>query len=295
MKKLYDFITKTWTGSFGLIFTIYFFIFQPFFIPTKSMQKTLLVNDYFLVSKFTYGTPIPRIPILEIPLFPDFNNNGHLIEGSKPKKGDIVVFRYPKKEKTHYIKRNIATGGDEVIYYKENLLIHSEDKDFMSSYKKEDKIIFNSKEWVKNPYKVLYPGVNYNSKEGTPFEKMSGEIDMKKMNSKEFGDYFYKKVEKDSFYMVGDNRNDSIDSRTWGSIQYKHVVGKPVFTFFSYGKIPFEYLLKKYPNKIDMTCHGLVMKTGKEECIKRVDKDNYMRPARMFKFISDLERNDPIY
>lgn len=295
MKKLYDFITKTWTGSFGLIFIIYFFIFQPFSIPSKSMQNTLLVNDYFFVSKSAYGIPIPRIPILEIPLLPDFNDNGHLIEGSKPKRGDIVVFRYPKNEKIYYIKRTIATGGDQVIYYKENLLIHSKDKKWMDSYKEKDKVTFNNKIWVKNPYKKIYPGINYNKKEGIPFEQATGTIDMKKMTSKELGDYFYKEVEEGSFYMVGDNRNDSIDSRNWGSIQYKHVVGKPVFTFFSFGKIPFEYLLKKYPNKIDMTCHGLTMKEGKEECISRVNKDNYMRPARIFKFISDLERKEPVY
>ena len=296
MKKLYNFITGTWIGSFGTIFFIYFFLFQPFFIPSPSMQGTLLVNDYMFVSKYAYGTPIPRIPILEIPLFPDLNKNGHLIEGEKPKRGDIVVFRYPKNEKKYYIKRNVAIGGDEVIYYKGNLLIHSEDQEFMNKFKKEIKISFDGKDWLKNPYKTLYPGIHYSETEGIPLEKNTVEkIDMKKMNSKEFGDYWYKKIEEKSFYMIGDNRNDSIDSRYWGTVKYKHIIGKPIITFFSFGEIPFDYLLKHYKSKIDMTCQGLTKKEGTEECKKRVKDDLYMRPTRIFKFIDDLQKKETIY
>jgi len=294
MKKLYDFITKTWTGSFGLIFVIYFFIFQPFFVPSKSMQNTLLVNDFFLVKKFSYGIPIPRIPFLEIPILPDFNNNGHIVSGEGPEHGDIVVFRYPKDDKVYYLKRTVATPGDEVIYYKETLLLHSKNKKFMNSYDKKNKIIFNKKEWVKNPYKVLYPGVNYNSKE-IPFEEKAEERDMIKKESKELGTYFYKKVEDNSYYMIGDNRNDSIDSRYWGSVPYKNIIGEASFIFLSFGKIPFDYLLKNYPLKIDKTCSGLRKKSGMEECKKRVEKDLYMRPKRIFRSINSIQKENPVY
>ena len=96
LKKIYNW-SSSWTGTIIIVLGIIFFIAQAFVIPSGSMKNTLLIGDMLFVKKFAYGVPTPRIPWLEIKVLPDFNENGHLIEGERPKRGDIVVFRYPKK------------------------------------------------------------------------------------------------------------------------------------------------------------------------------------------------------
>ena len=92
LAKLYKFCSS-WTGTFIIVFIVIFFIAQAFVIPSGSMKNTLLVGDFLFAKKFVYGIPTPHIPWLEIPVLPDFNNNGHLIEGNRPKRGEIVIFR----------------------------------------------------------------------------------------------------------------------------------------------------------------------------------------------------------
>ena len=79
IKKFVNFY-NSWTGTIVLVLFFIFFIAQSFVIPTGSMKPTMLVGDALFGKKFSYGTPIPRIPWLEFPLLPDFNGNGHLIE-----------------------------------------------------------------------------------------------------------------------------------------------------------------------------------------------------------------------
>jgi len=234
MKKILNFFTQTWIGSFGLIFSIYFFIIQHFIVPSASMEKTMLVGDIFFVKKFSYGIPIPRLPFLEIALFPDINNNGHLFSSNGPKKGDIVVFRFPKNDKKYFVKRCVATEGDEVIYLDKQLLIHSKDSDF---FKNKETISFKNKLWVLNPF--LKNGVNYskNKNDGSSFSQLlnsKNSIDMIKKTDSKIGVYFYKKLSKNEYYMLGDNRNNSYDSRFFGAVKYKYIVGKAFFTFFSF-------------------------------------------------------------
>jgi len=236
MKKILDFFTQTWIGSFGLVFSIYFFVIQHFIVPSPSMEKTMLVGDIFFAKKFSYGIPIPRLPFLEIALLPDFNNNGHILKGDGPEKGDVVVFRYMKNEKMYFVKRCIATEGDEVIYYDKNLLIHSKNKDFM---KNNNTISFNNKLWVVNPYKDN--GSNYinniDKPEDSSFNQLLNSekpIDMIQKTDSKLGTYFYKKISNDSYYMMGDNRNNSYDSRFFGEVNYKYIVGQAFFTFFSF-------------------------------------------------------------
>jgi len=95
LNKLYDF-SSSWTGTVVIVLFIIFFIAQAFVIPSGSMISTLRVGDMLFVKKFAYGIPTPRIPWIEVKVLPDFNGNGHLIEGDRPQRGDIVVFRYPR-------------------------------------------------------------------------------------------------------------------------------------------------------------------------------------------------------
>jgi len=229
MKVIWKFFTETWIGSFGLVFSIYFFVVQHFIVPSSSMEKTMLIGDIFLIKKFSYGITIPKMPFIGFPLLPDLDNDGHIISGDGPKKGDIVVFRYPKDESIYFVKRTVATPGDEVIYYDNNLLIHSTE-DFM---KGKDTISFNDKLWAVNPYKDL--GSNYmkNQKDDSFSKLITDKNDMTKMSNNKFGIYFYKKVKDNSYYMMGDNRDNSHDSRFFGSVDYKYIVGKAFFRIVS--------------------------------------------------------------
>lgn len=247
LKKLYNF-SNTWTGTIIIVLLVIFFIAQAFVIPSGSMKNTLLIGDHLFVKKFSYGVPIPHLPWLEIPVLPDFKGNGHLIDAKGPKREDIVVFRYPKDNKIHYVKRCVAIGGDEIIYIQKGLLIHfHEGDDYINKNYAKDKIVsLMGKLWVKNPYIDKYPGIHYENPKQTleqmALASISNNLFMKPVLIENLpqivpnGQFnaFYIKVPEDEYFMVGDNRDNSYDSRFWGSVPYSLIVGKPWFIYFSW-------------------------------------------------------------
>jgi len=255
LNKLYRF-SSTWTGTIMIVLFLIFFVVQSFVIPSGSMKRTLLIGDFLFAKKFVYGTPTPVLPWLNIPLLPDFNGNGHLIEGDKPKREDIVIFLYPKDGKTHFVKRCVAKGGDELVYQDKHLYIHfSEGDEYIKSHYKAEKIkSFRDKLWVDNPYMDKYPGIQYEPTHDSSFDVLALylqkniDIDVLPIYVKELKgkvyptrrgeefNAFYKKVEKDQFFMMGDNRDNSADSRFWGSVPYKLIIGQPWFIYFSWDK-----------------------------------------------------------
>ena len=224
LKRIYNWSTS-WTGTLIIVLGIIFFVAQAFVIPSGSMKNSLLIGDMLFVKKYSYGVPTPRIPWLEVKILPDFNDNGHLIEGPRPQRGDIVVFRYPKNDAIHYVKRLVATGGDLVAMVDKNLLIHfSEGEEYITkNYKKEQIVKFAGKSWVVNPYKEEHPGIH-----NDPTVSNNG------YNPQALFNMMPIKIPEDEFFMMGDNRDHSNDSRFWGTVQYKHIVGKPWFIYFSW-------------------------------------------------------------
>lgn len=250
MKKIIDkFLNfaNSWTGTIIIVLLIIFFVAQAFVIPSGSMKRTLLIGDHLFVKKFSYGIPVPHLPWVEVPILPDFKGNGHLIDGDTPERGDIVVFRYPKDEQIHYVKRCIALGGDEILYQDKKLFISfKEGADFMQeNWPKEKLHEIAGKLWVLNPYEEKYPGIQYDE-DLDLFAQMNmflavGDLAMKPALVEELprnlnADFnaFYTKIPEDEFFMVGDNRDHSNDSRFWGSVPYKLIVGKPWFIYFSW-------------------------------------------------------------
>jgi signal peptidase I len=243
---------SSWTGTIIIVLFLIFFVAQSFVIPSGSMKRTQLIGDFLFAKKFSYGIPIPHLPWLEIPLLPDFNGNGHLIEGPRPQREDIVIFRYPKNHKIHYVKRCVAVGGDEILYANEKLLIHFHEGDayIKANYPAAKIVSLRGKLWVENPYMSKYPGIQYAPEGMNIFESLlqyyayNKEIDMipvyvdgldtptydiagKGINA------LYAKVDEDHYYMIGDNRDNSNDSRFWGSVPYKLIVGKPWLNYMS--------------------------------------------------------------
>jgi signal peptidase I len=246
LKKLINF-SNSWTGTIVIVLLVIFFVAQAFVIPSGSMKKTLLIGDHLFVKKFSYGIPTPHLPWIEVPVLPDFKGNGHLIDGEKPKRGDIVVFRYPKEPKVHYVKRCLALGGDEIIYQDKHLYLrfHEGDAYMKENFPKEKLHTLGGKLWVLNPFEDKFKGIQYDQ-DVDLFAQMrmflaAGELDMKPAIVEELpksmnSDFnaFYVKVPENEFYMIGDNRDHSNDSRFWGSVPYSLIVGQPWFVYFSW-------------------------------------------------------------
>lgn len=224
LTKIYNW-SSSWTGTIVIVLTIIFFIAQAFVIPSGSMKNTLLIGDMLFVKKYTYGVPTPRIPWLEVKVLPDFNDNGHLIEGPRPKRGDIVVFRYPKNDSIHYVKRAVATGGDIIALSDKKLLLHpKEGNEFVKeNYPKENIVQIGDKLWVINPYKIKHPGIHNDDT-----------VVNNGYNPSQLFDMMPILVPEDETFMMGDNRDHSNDSRFWGTVPYKYIVGTPWFVYFSW-------------------------------------------------------------
>jgi signal peptidase I len=214
--------TTTWTGAVVVVLFVIFFIAQSFVIPSGSMVRTLLVGDYLFVKKFAYGVPTPHIPWLEIPLIPGVGLR--LVDGDRPERGDIVVFRKPGEERVHFVKRCVAVGGDMVAEVEKDLYLrpHEGDPYIIENYPKEKIFSLNGTLWVKNPYEDEFGGIHHDDEvlnDGTQPSRL-----------------FYlspTRVEEDHFFMVGDNRDHSHDSRFWGSVPYENVEGTPWAIYFS--------------------------------------------------------------
>ena len=250
---LYRFCTS-WVGTIIIVLLLIFFIAQAFVIPSRSMVGTLYEGDFLFVKKFSYGVPIPRIPWLEVPVMPDLIGNGHIIEGDGPKRGDIVVFIPPHIPKQYFVKRTFAKGGDEVIFTKKGLYLHpSEGNEYVNEhYQDDEKIIMQGKLFVLEPYSKEHLGINYDEGSSSfltmsdiylgsrlagtsPYEYSTkgGGISMRPEFENGAISFFYKKIEEGEYFMVGDNRNNSEDSRFWGSVPYKNIIGQPWFIYFS--------------------------------------------------------------
>jgi signal peptidase I len=239
--------SNSWTGTIVIVLLVIFFVAQAFVIPSGSMKKTLLIGDHLFVKKFSYGTPTPHLPWLEVQVLPDFFGNGHLIEGDRPERGDIVVFRYPKQHKVHYVKRMIAIGGDEVLFQDKHLYIsfHEGEQWMKENYPQEKLHVIAGKTWVLNPYMEKFPGIQYDEDvnlfaqmkmflSANDFAMQPVVVDELPKNFNSEFNAFYKKIPEGEFYMVGDNRDHSNDSRFWGSVSYSLIVGKPWFIYFSW-------------------------------------------------------------
>lgn len=223
-KKVYHW-SGTWTGTVIIVLGIIFFLAQAFVIPSGSMKNSLLVGDMLFVKKFSYGIPTPRIPWIELQVMPDFDGDGHLISSDGPERGDIVVFRYPKDEKIHYVKRCVAKGGDIIFLKEKNLYLHpKEGNDYVIKNYAGYKIAqLGDKLFVENPYKTEHPGIHTD-----PSVVNNGLQPMQ---------LFYMmpiEIPEGEYFMMGDNRDHSNDSRFWGTVPYKYIVGKPWFIYFSW-------------------------------------------------------------
>jgi len=313
--KLHQFSTS-WTGTIIIVLALVFFVAQSFVIPSGSMKRTLLIGDFLFAKKFSYGVSIPEIPIVGIKVLPDFNGNGHLIEGDRPKRGDIVIFYVPTNKVQHFVKRCVAVGEDELLYFDKHLLIHFHEGDeYIKKNYPEQKIVkAMGKLWVDNPYKDTFPGIQYkpeyngNSYLLLQYQSVRGKTDMKPLYVEDLDapvsnnfptpiNAFYKKVEKDHFYMIGDNRDNSDDSRFWGSVPYSLIIGKPWVTYFSLEYRSYERVAKGKGGGRDWQTLKKVCGNTEllsKECEAKWNKYRFtIRWNRMFRNIDKMQYEQP--
>lgn len=199
-----------------VVFTIRSSFVEPFKIPSGSMIPTLYVGDFIFVNKFAYGF---RIPFTEY-----FDSPVTVIKRDPPKRGDIVVFRFPRDTSVHYIKRVVGTPGDKVQIKDKVIYINGEP--------------MNSVE-VPNDFKDKtlqeVGDSRYDSSHITMKKEVLGShehlmmLDTNNMN-KDFDEFT---VPEDRLFVMGDNRDFSNDSRYWGFVPYDNVAGKAVFIWLS--------------------------------------------------------------
>jgi signal peptidase I len=196
-----------------IAFVIRTFLFQPFNIPSGSMRDTLLIGDYLFVSKYSYGYSHYSFPFSP-PLF-----SGRIF-GSPPQRGDVVVFRLPRDDSTDYIKRVIGLPGDK-IQVKEGLLyINGQPvkRELIGTFKDDETTGTLGKRWRE----TLPNGVSYDTRDLTE----NGALDNTRIYEVPTGHYF----------MMGDNRDNSQDSRVLSAVGYvpfENLIGKAQIIFFS--------------------------------------------------------------
>lgn len=219
--KFYRF-SNSWTGTIIIVLFVIFFVAQAFRIPSASMKDSLLIGDHLFAKKFAYGIPTPHLPFLEIPLVP--GTDGHIVNGDAPKRGDIVIFRYPKNTTLHYVKRCVALPGDQLFVLNKDLYLHPHEGDayIKEHYKGYEIMEFGGKSWVKAPYQKEHPGIHHDDNVVN-----NGSMYMPLFN------YPPIEVPKGEYFMMGDNRDHSNDSRFWGTVPYGLIEGTPWFIYFS--------------------------------------------------------------
>lgn len=222
LHKTYKF-SNSWTGTIIIVLFVIFFIAQAFKIPSGSMKDSLLIGDHLFAKKFAYGIPMPHLPFLEVSIMP-WSDRLRLMDGDTPKRGDIVIFRPPHNTKQHFVKRCVALPDDELFVLHKDLYIHfSEGNEWIEkNFAGYDILPYAGKLWVRNPYTKEHPGIHHDDKivegGGSP---------------EPIFNFAPIKVEKGYYFMMGDNRDHSNDSRFWGAVPYENIEGTPWFVYFS--------------------------------------------------------------
>lgn len=199
-----------------LIFRSVFF--EPFRIPSGSMIPTLMIGDFILVNKFAYGF---KLPFSDISLFGIDSDPIYLFGEEIPKRGDVVVFKYPSDPSINYIKRVVGLPGDSVEIREKRVFINDQPIDQVEIDGRE--IMSDMDEKFKN-YNLKF----YSAKTGEHDHIIQQDIDNYYKT-----DYEKRVIPEGKYFVMGDNRDFSYDSRYWGYVDHKHIKGEAILVWFS--------------------------------------------------------------
>ncbi|MDX1795462.1 MAG: signal peptidase I [Hydrogenovibrio sp.] len=183
---------------FLVVLVLRSFVVEPFRIPSGSMYPTLEIGDFIVVNKFAYGI---KLPVTQTKVF----------SVGEPKRGDVVVFKYPKDPDVDYIKRVIGLPGDEISYIGRTVFINGEPL----------------KQSYLGKYKAHGAGLNMDGTSEVQETMPSGKKHLILLDKDKFSqDMMTVKVPPGHYFMMGDNRDYSNDSRFWGFVPEKNIKGK---------------------------------------------------------------------
>jgi len=225
-----------WTaGLFPVILVVFVlrsFLFEPFKIPSGSMIPTLWVGDLILVNKFHYGV---RLPVI----------NTKVTDGEPVRRGDVMVFRYPPKPSLDYIKRVVGVPGDEVAYLNKQLTINGQPvpKASLPDFFEEDSLSY-----IKQFQETFAVGASPSEMTSTKSVRLlnnaerpafiAGTEDFPFKNQCIYSvEGVVCKVPPGHFFMMGDNRDNSLDSRYWGFVPEANIVGKAILVWMNFSSL----------------------------------------------------------
>jgi signal peptidase I len=215
-----------WTaGLFPVILVVFLlrsFLFEPFKIPSGSMIPTLLVGDLILVNKFHYGV---RLPVI----------NKKIIALNDPKPGDVMVFRYPKDTSIDYIKRVVGVPGDEISWRNQQLYVNGvlAPTQAQPEFYEEGSLRYEpqfSEKLGAVEHRIL---VNRSRQQFLP----QNESFPFRENCSYSAEGVTCKVPVGHYFMMGDNRDNSQDSRYWGFVPDQNIVGRAFFVWMNFGNL----------------------------------------------------------
>ena len=215
-----------WTaGLFPVLFVVFVlrsFLFEPFKIPSGSMIPTLLVGDLILVNKFTYGVRLPK-------------KKKKITDGNPVQRGDVMVFRYPPQPSMDYIKRVVGLPGDRVEYIGKRLRINGQE---IATTAQSDFFDTGSMRYFQQfeeqlgsqPHRLL-------NTQGAP-AFIQGATDFAGRDQCVYSIEGVRcTVPPGHYFVLGDNRDNSLDSRYWGFVPDENIVGKAFFVWMNFGNL----------------------------------------------------------
>jgi len=200
-------VFKTWGPALLAVFAIRSAVAEPFRIPSGSMVPTLEIGDHILVSKFKYGLRVPFTDVEILPL-------------EEPERGDVIVFRYPPNPDLDYIKRIVGVPGDRIEVRDNTVFVNGEkaSRTYLDEYRFVDDACDAE---TARLYREDLFGVQHKVLT-SPGSRVG------------LANHGPSVVPEGSYFVMGDNRDNSADSRVWGIVPRDHIKGKAVMVWLSY-------------------------------------------------------------